>query len=220
MATSILLINPNTSSSVTTMLHEYVENKLKAKDVSIISTTAQFGPAYISDEQGYVVASHAALECAKAASSPHGILVACFGDPGVFAIREACLLPTVGLAEASIMKAVAVGNFAIVTGGEKWKEMLRRLVLSIGYADKLTSIHTITLTGGEIHQNPAGAIDLLVAACNEAAAEGAEVVILGGAAMCGLTKQLMERVSVPIIDSVAAGAQVIYDLAKQHQNTL
>ena len=67
MLTSLLLINPNTSNSVTEMLHKYIQNILRENDVSITSTTAQFGPAYISDEQGYVVASHAALECAKMA---------------------------------------------------------------------------------------------------------------------------------------------------------
>ena len=56
-----------------------------------------------------------------------GVLIGCFGDPGLFALREVSGCPVTGLAEASFIRAAALGPFAIVTGGERWKPMLQRL---------------------------------------------------------------------------------------------
>ena len=39
------------------------------------------------------------------ATMPDGVLIGCFGDPGLFALREACHCPVTGLAEASFIEA-------------------------------------------------------------------------------------------------------------------
>ena len=134
------------------------------------------------------------------------ILIGCFGDPGLLAPRQVSQVPVTGLAEASFVAAAAQGRFAIVTGGERWKPILERLVHSLGFGEQLAGIQTVTATGAELAANPLAAQVLLARACDEAVARwGVQSVILGGAGLAGMAAAIQSRVTVPVIDSVLAG---------------
>jgi Asp/Glu/hydantoin racemase len=135
--------------------------------------------------------------------------VGCFGDPGVFALRELCDGPVVGLAEASMREAASHGPFAIVTGGPRWRPMLERLAITIGLAGQLQRIEIVDRTGAQLAADPEGALRLLGGACETAARSGARSVILGGAALVGMAAQLASRVPMPLIDNVQAGARAM-----------
>ena len=99
----LLVVNPNTTVAVTELLARRIGAAVGAA-VEVEAITARFGAAYIASEASYVVAAHAALEACIEHCNAHGrpdaIIVGCFGDPGVFALREALALPVIGLAEA------------------------------------------------------------------------------------------------------------------------
>ena len=205
----LLVINPNTSTSITDLCLRYVRAAI-GNDVELVGTTGRFGCAYISSEACYAVAAHAALDCyAEHGEGCDGVLLACFGEPGLFAMREVCRVPVVGLAEASMQAATERGGrFAIVTGGARWKPMLERFAAMLGYADRLAAVRTVSLTGGQIAANREGAIEMLAKACAEAIDEdGADQVILGGAALAGLAERIQPRVWAPVLDSVLVGAR-------------
>jgi len=205
----ILVINPNTTRSVTDLVMRHVEVVAGGR-VELVSATAAFGCAYISSEVAYAVASHAAVDCLRREGAGcDGVLLACFGDPGLHALREMCEVPVAGLAEASILRSVRhAGRFSIVTGGATWERMLSRLVAGLGLQQGLASIRTLPLTGGDIASDPNAALDALAAACALAAsADGAQEVILGGAGLAGLANSIGSRCSVPVVDSVVAATQ-------------
>ncbi len=208
-----LVINPNTNALTTRRLQEVLTSCL-SKNVQIDFTTASFGATYIACEASHSVASHACLaawaEHHKMASKPiNGVLIGCFGDPGLFALREIGAYPVTGLAEASFIKASALGPFSIVTGGERWRPMLQRLALSLGFSDHLRHIETVTPTGAELQANPDMAIACLKKACEEAAKSGVKSIILGGAGLAGYAQQIQNLISLPIIDSATAGLEVL-----------
>ena len=212
----ILVLNPNTTASVTDLVARHARDEL-GTGFECLPATVRFGPNYISSEASYAIAGHAALDgVAEFGAGADAVLLACFGDPGIFALREVCAMPVIGLAEAAMREAAVHGCFSIVTGGVLWKPMLERLAASLGFADQIARIRTITLTGAEIAADPAGAIKFLADECRAAATEdGAHAVILGGAALAGMAAQIAPQVSVPVIDSVLAGARVCGTLAAQ-----
>ena len=205
----LLVINPNTTASITDLALRYVRAAV-GEGVELVGTTGRFGCAYISSEACYAVAAHAALDCyAEHGEGCDGVLLACFGDPGLFALREVSKVPVTGLAEAS-MRAAAErgGRFSIVTGGERWKPMLERFAAELGHAGRLASVRTVALTGGQIAANRDGAIEMLAKACVAAVDEdGADQVILGGAGLAGLAERIQPRVWAPVLDSVVVGAR-------------
>ena len=92
------------------------------------------------------------------------VLVACFGDPGLLALRELAPVPVIGLAQASLEAAARHGRFAVVTGGHAWAPMLERFARAHRLDERLVGIHTIELTGAQIAADPARALDELTAA--------------------------------------------------------
>ena len=211
----VLLINPNTTVTVTERLAPVVTDGLGPGHV-LTRITARFGASYISSEAAYCVAAHAALDAwAAAGGDAEGVLVGCFGDPGVFALRELCDGPVVGLAEASMREAAREGRFAIVTGGLRWRPMLERLATAIGLGGQLQHIEIVDRTGAQLAADPEGALRLLAGACETAARSGARSVILGGAALVGMAAQLAPRVPLPLIDNVQAGARAMREALAQ-----
>ena len=212
----LLVINPNTTASITDLCLRYVRTVV-GDGIELTGATGRFGCAYISSEACYAVAAHAALDCyAEHGEGCDAVLLACFGDPGLFALREVSKLPVIGLAEASMQAAVERGGrFGIVTGGARWKPMLERFVAMLGFSDRLAGVRTVSLTGGQIAANREGAIEMLAKECAAAADEdGADQIILGGAALAGLAERIQPRVWAPVIDSVLVAAQRAAALAR------
>jgi len=208
---TLLVINPNTTVAVTEALVRHVQAELGG-DVAVHGVTAAFGASYIATEVGYAVAAHATLDAyarfVAANGMPDAVLIGCFGDPGLFALRTACPVPVSGLAQAAFHEARRQGQFAIVTGGDAWGPMLRRHAQALGCDDELAGIVTVAPSGAALAADPARARALLAAACHDAAARsGARSVILGGAGLAGIAAEIADRIDVPVIDSVRAGAR-------------
>jgi allantoin racemase len=207
----LLVINPNTSASVSALLQRHLQAE-GGGALDVHAVTARFGAPYISSEASYAVAQHAVLDAWASAHThderPDAVLIGCFGDPGLFALREGCGVPVSGLAEAAFISAARHGRFAVVTGGERWRPMLERLAHALGHADSLAGIHTVAPDGAQLAADPAGARALLAEACREAASRfGAQAVILGGAGLAGMAADIAGTVPAPLIDSVSAGAE-------------
>ena len=209
----LFIINPNTSTSVTTLLTDFASKNV-AQEAIITSATAPFGAPYIDSEASYAIAAHATLDALKTAlqddkTVPHSILIACFGDPGLLALRESTDLPVTGLAEAAFMEAAQFGRFAIVTGGARWKPMLERHAHMLGFDAALAGIHTVQPSGLQLAQDPEAAKILLTEACKTALRDfNAQAVILGGAGLAGMAASIQSQVEAPIIDSVLAGVRL------------
>ncbi|MGU3403365.1 aspartate/glutamate racemase family protein [Methylobacterium brachiatum] len=205
----ILLINPNTSQAVTDLVAGHVRRQIGER-AALRAVTGRFGARYIASRAATAIAAHAALD----ALAEHGdrcdaVYLACFGDPGLFALRELSPVPVIGMAEAACHEAAATGRFGIVTGGAAWGPMLSEFVGTIGLADRLAAITTIAPSGGEIAADPGRALNALAQACRDSHAAGAETVILGGAGLAGLAPRIAGQVPCPLICSVEAGTRAV-----------
>ncbi len=218
----ILLINPNTNIDTTERLRSVLTPHVPPH-VELMIRTARFGANYIACEASHAVAAHACLDAwAHWRSEDHGrldgVLIGCFGDPGLFALRESCQCAVTGLAEAAFILAAQHGPFAVVTGGERWKPMLQRLANSLGYGPILTHIETVTPSGAQLQADPDMAMRCLGQACVQAARHGARSIILGGAGLAGYAQSLQAQVPLTLIDSALAGLHVtVGALAPQAQ---
>lgn len=214
----ILLLNPNTSAEMTGLLAR--EARTLAGDAEFVPATAAFGPRYIGSRVGAAIAGHAALDAyaraAEGGSIFDAVILACFGDPGLAALREIAPCPVIGMADASIHTAAQRGRrFALLTGGARWVPMLREFVATLGMADRLAAVRCVPQTGAEIAADPDRALPALADLATRCADEdGAEVVVLGGAGLAGLAARLAPSVRVPLVDSLAAAVGRAIALAR------
>jgi Asp/Glu/hydantoin racemase len=205
----ILLINANTSTDITAKLVATAQ-RLAPQGVTFKGATGRFGARYIASRAASAVAAHAALDAfAEHGAGAAAVLIGCFGDPGLDALREVAPVPVLGLADASAADAMRVARrFGVVTGGAAWPPMLEEFYASRGLAARLAGVRAVAPTGAQIAADPEGALAMLAQACEASAAQdGAEAVILGGAGLVGLAAKLADRVRVPVICSVEAGVR-------------
>ncbi|TXN10683.1 Asp/Glu racemase, partial [Methylobacterium sp. WL122] len=96
----ILVINPNTTEAVTERVVEHVRRI--APSATIVPATGRFGARYIASRASAAIAAHAALDAYAAFGAEcDAVYLACFGDPGLLALREIAPVPVVGMAEAA-----------------------------------------------------------------------------------------------------------------------
>jgi CheY-like chemotaxis protein len=104
----ILLINPNTSAHVTDLVARHVRTQLDGR-AELRAVTGRFGARYIASRAAAAIAGHAALDAlAEHGADCDAVYLACFGDPGLLALRELSRVPVVGMAEAACREAAAL----------------------------------------------------------------------------------------------------------------
>lgn len=187
----VLLINPNTTTAMT----DRVLSAARAgfgKVMAFEALTAARGVEVIASRASYAVAAQSVLE--TWAGSRHrpvdAIVVACFGDPGVAALRELAGVPVYGLAESTLRAANAAAHgFAVVTAGRRWESMLGELVAAWGLDANYRGTYAIDATGLGASAEAARFRGLLQAAIDTAHVRGAGTIVLGGAALAGASPE-------------------------------
>ena len=215
----ILLLNPNSSPDFTRIIAAEAR-RVGSPGTEFVEVTSPFGPRYIGSRATVAIAGHAAVDglvrvLAKDERFDAAILAG-FGAQGVPAMREIAPFPVVDMLTASTSAAILLGNrFSVLTGGDRWVPMLKEQLAALGLGDRVASVRAIPLTGAEITKDPERAQTLLADLSETCVREdGAECVILGGAAVAGLHRRIADRVSVPLLDSVATSVATAELLAR------
>jgi len=187
----LLVINPNTSAEMTDRVVAQVA-QCAGEGFEVTGATAAFGAPVIASRAAFVVAAHAALATYEEhGKSADAVILACFGDPGLAALREVAAKPVIGLAQASIDAALRLGQpFGIVTAGHAWGEMLREQVLLQDAAQSFRGVEILDTDGLAISRDRQGFHARVQQGVDAAQQSGAATVILGGAGFAGMAASL------------------------------
>ena len=212
----ILVINPNTTQAMTDAIGEMARKYAQAS-TEIVAVSPSYGPRSIEGHfEEYIGATATVEEVAQNRDKYDAFVIACYGDPGLYACREITDKPVIGCAEASMHVASFVGHkFSIVTIISRVKPLLEDLVKHVGLESKCASIRCSALSVLDIEADPTRAETELITQSKLAIEEdGAEAICLGCAGMGPLDKSVQEAVGVPVIDGVVSAvkmAEVIHD---------
>jgi Asp/Glu/hydantoin racemase len=182
-----------------------------APELEFLPYTPQGGPVYVSTPADVAWASGKVVETIAMAAQevePDGCIIACFGEPGLLEARRRFHFPIVGMAEASMLTAMQLGDdFAILTLGEDWPAMLRDLAKVYGVEDRCVRIERIDGTPFELMSDPQRAAKSVIAAAEKC---GAQIVIIGGAALAGLASAIGPLQKIQLVDCLQASvAQIL-----------
>lgn len=206
----VLVINPNTSEEMTRDIGE--EARRYARPGTEIETVCPaWGPRSIEGHYEEELAAVATLEVIRErATDVDAVVIACYGDPGLFAAREISPVPVVGIAEASMLMACTVAHrFSIVTVLPRVRPMLADMVRLHGLESRCASIRTTPLSVLDCERDPTAAEREIVVAARAAVSEdGAEAICLGCAGMGPLDKAVQAQVGVPVLDGVACAVKL------------
>lgn len=211
----LLLINPNTSDSVTALIGSEAR-RAASPATELTLKTAPFGVAYIETRFEALVGAYAAATVAAEHHAGHdAVIVAAFGDPGLAGLRELLPVPVLGLTESALMSACMLGQrFSIVAISRRIGAWYRETVAASGLEGRLASIRPLAQPLADIGRVQDDHGDALVALCERAVHEdGADVVILAGAPLAGLARSVRDRLPVPVVDGVSSAVRHAETLA-------
>jgi allantoin racemase len=210
----ILVVNANTSEEMTRDIGE-AARRYARPDTEIEVTSPAWGPRSIEGHYEDYVAALATVETIKErASEFDGVVLGCYGDPGLFAAREISPVPVVGTAEASLLMACPVAHkFSVVTVLPRVKPLIEDTIRLHGLESRCASIRTTPLSVLDCERDPSAAEREIIKAGKAAIEEdGAEAICLGCAGMGPLDKAVQAAVGVPVFDGIACAVKLIEGL--------
>jgi allantoin racemase len=133
-------------------------------------------------------------------------VIACFGDPGLFAARELARGPVIGIAEAAMHAAsVLAPGFSVVTTLGRTRGMVWHLAHRYGMERFCRNVRATELAVLELEVPGSAARATILDQCRRALDEdGSEAIVLGCAGMADLCAQLQDALGVPVVDGVTA----------------
>ncbi len=203
----LLVANANTTEAITEACAE-AARAAAAPGTEIVAATPRFGPAVISSRVENVIAAHALLELlAEHAGTVDAVLLAVSHDTALDAARQLMPCPVVGMTEAACLTACMLGGrFGIVTFGGV--ESYRELIARYGLSERLADIVGVNATPPEAVADPDSVGTKVLVAAKALAAEGANGVVLAGAALAGFDNRLQAASPVPLLDGMACGVRM------------
>jgi allantoin racemase len=217
----ILVVNPNTSEEMTRDIG--VQASRYARPGTEIETVgAPWGPRSIEGHYEEHVAAVATLEAiGEHMDGVDGVVIACFGDPGLFAAREICPVPVVGIAEAAMLTACTVAfRFSVVTVLPRVRPLIEETVQRVGLTDRCASVRTTPLSVLDCERDPdAAAREIAIAARAAVAEDGAEAICLGCAGMGPLDRRVGDELGVPVLDGVACAVKLLEGIVEYGLST-
>jgi len=208
----IKIINPNTCQEMTRSIEETARGCARP-GTEIVAVSPKCGPISIEDYYDEALATVGVIEEVKTGMKEKfdGFIIACFGDPGLYASRELTESPVVGIAEASFLMACMLGyKFSILSSMDRFKAAKEELLSKYGLVDRCASIRCANVHVLDFEMDKEKAKDALFRAGKQAVEEDrAEVLCLGCAGMGGLDQELELALGVPVIDPVVAAVKMI-----------
>lgn len=203
------VINPNTSREMTYSIEQIATANVSG-ETEVLTTCPSHGPASIeSYYDEYLAIPHVLAEVQRTEAMTDGYVLACWGDPGLDAVREVTTRPVVGIAEASMYAANAIApRWSVVTTLRRSHHMVEAIVKKTGLMERCASIRCVDMPVLACEANPDAVLEGLVHMGKLALSDdGAEAIILGCAGMGGMAEYLSAELGVPCVDPVAAGVR-------------
>lgn len=207
----IKIINPNTTLSMTESIRKMAE-KVCDPGTEIVCVSPSIGPASI---EGYVDEYMAALgvvdEIIKGDKEGcDAYVIACFGDPGLQAAREATDKPVVGIAESAMTAAKVIAPyFSVLSVLDRSLKVTEDLVDAYGCRSFCRSVRSTGLEVLEFGRDPKKGLAALMEQGRKAIKEdGAECLLLGCAGFVEFVDALNKELGVPVLDGVSPAVKL------------
>ena len=210
MTRPIVVLNPNSSQSVTDALDEGLEPLRFSGGPPIrCATLAQGPPAIESDEQVAAVIEPVCDYLRHHENDSAAFVIACFSDPGLREARRSSARPVFGMAECGLLTALAHGRrYGVISILASSLPRHLSYIRHMGIDGRLAADLPVGLGVLEL-EDRAVALERMVTVGSRLRDEhDADVIVLGCAGMAALRTPLEERLGIPVIEPVQAAVSM------------
>ncbi len=196
----LYVINPNSSQDLTKGIDDSIA-PLRAFGREIRCLTLAEGPSGIeSQAQADETIPHM-LRLAASLSDAAGFVIACFGDPGVHALRDRTDKPVLGIQESAVSTAMTLGQrFGIIAILPASIPRHLRSLGAMGVTDRLAGDRALNLGVAALRDATTTMARMEEVGRQLRDQDGADVLILGCAGMARYRVQLEQVLDMPVVD--------------------
>ncbi|PRX27034.1 allantoin racemase [Paraburkholderia sp. BL18I3N2] len=206
----IKLINPNTTQRMTEAMGRCAR-EVAAPGTEVIAVNPTMGPPSIEGYYDEALATPGLLAEVAAGEREgcDGYVIACFGDPGLYAARELARGPVIGIAEAAMHAAsVLAPGFSVVTTLARTCGMAWHLAERYGMKRFCRNVRATDVAVLDLDKPGSAARRIILDECRRALAEdGSDAIVLGCAGMAELCAEIEDALGVPVIEGVTAAVK-------------
>lgn len=216
----ILVVNPVGTDMWDKKDEEYLR-RFARKDTSINVLSLKDGPNSLETFQSMVYVGPGIIELVKKCEGKYdAIMVNCFGDPCVKAVREIVDIPVLGPGETSMLIASLLGHkFSVISPTKKTALQVELHARELGIEERLASVIGLEIPVLELEKDKEKTINAVVRASEKAVEDGAEVIVLGCTGMAYMADEIRKRLNVPLIEPASLTlkiAEALVDLKLKH----
>ena len=202
----ILVINPNSTEAVTRGIDEAVEPLRMAGGPAIDCVTLKEGPPGIETQQQVDAVVSPMLNLVLSKEKQYAaFVVACYSDPGLYALREATRKPVLGIAECAILTALTLGpKFGVIAILKQSIPRHLRYVGAMGVSGRLAAELPVGLPVVELSNEDKTFGRMVEVGKALRDRHAADVVIMGCAGMARYRKALQDELGLPVVEPTQA----------------
>ena len=205
---SLIVINPNSSQMVTDAI-DLAINPLRRFGTPVRCLTLAEGPLGIESQKQADLTIAPMLDLAAAQTDAAGYVIACFGDPGLYALRDQTPLPVVGIQQAAVMTALTLGQrFGVIAILPNSIPRHMRAFGAMGALGRLAGDRALGLTVADLADERVSLEAMIATGCKLRDGDGADVLIMGCAGMARYREALETATGLPVVEPCQAAVSM------------
>lgn len=216
----ILVINPNTTTSMTKKIGEASE-RAASVGTTIVAVNPEDGPASIEGYFDEALSLAGLISVVLEQKDYDAIVVACFDDTGIEAIRCMTDAPVIGIGEAAFHMASMLSNrFSVVTTLSRSIPAIEHNLVRYGLSTRCANVRASDVAVLALEAEDGNARKKISSEIRIAIeSDRAEAIVLGCAGMTDLAKSLAQQHGLPVLDGVACAINLAESLVRLNLKT-
>jgi len=202
--TKLLVINPNTTASMTRKVEDTAQ-AVASPGTRIVAVNPADGPASIEGYFDEALSVPGIFREMRAHGDADAVVIACFDDTGLDAVRCMTDVPVLGIGEAGFHAASIIAcKFGVVTTLGRSVPAIEHNLARYGLASRCSGVRASEVPVLELEREGGDARRSISREIERARdQDGAEAIVLGCAGMTDLAASLAEEHGMPVLDGVA-----------------
>ncbi len=200
----LLVANPNSTVSITEKIAR-AARRVARPDTHIIAVGSASGPASIQGFYDGAACLSGLLEQVERHQCVDGIVIACFDDTGLDAVRCMVEVPVIGIGESACHAASMLSNkFTVITTLSRSVPVLENNLVRSGLASRCARVRATDIPVLELENIDSTTMDTIRRTVELAIEEDhSDAIVLGCAGMTDLAARLTDEFGLPVVDGLS-----------------
>ena len=214
----ILVINPVATDMWNVKDGEYLKG-IVSRGTEIEVVSLKKGPESIETFFDEAYAAPEILKIVEESKNFDAIVINCFGNPALYAVRDIADILVLGAGETSMTIALLLGEkFGVISVLRNSKAQIEMTARRIGISERLAYAAGIKVPVLNLEKENE-VIKIVIDEAKKAIDKGAEVIVLGCTGMFFLAKDIRKKLNIPVIEPASLTlkvAEALTDLRLKH----